>query len=290
MQIQAVKTKCDICDAVLDGDYQVIEHLESEGHRQCKIECLNHHRKLNEASAKTAPISLTQLLDSLKLRSKQDIDKLNQKNFFKIDQSVDTKVVKTFAKILFKSVIEYDSKCLNDTTRRRLMNTCKATIQADVETAESLPQPEPVSAARDVIELGAPDPSRNSRRSETRIPERPRQVAPTMVRPDEQPSCLKKPRHDSRSRSSTSSEVGERRKKPRSLEKVREKPSQDVIRRDRTSHSSSRSSDNPIASTSQVSDVREPVQPQPSSRQYQPIRDSTYIPKLKVIKIEPKDD
>lgn len=152
------KTKCEFCDVMMDSDLDVIEHLMSEIHCTNKSEFIRHQRDIGHKMVKSTPLDIEQLLNSLKLKTPQDVQQLAKKNFFKVNRSMDTRVVKVIAKILTKACVEYDTKSLADQNVRKLMiDVCKTSIQDNdeplIENITNQDRPiEPESSQRQYVQ------------------------------------------------------------------------------------------------------------------------------------------
>lgn len=271
------KTKCEFCDYYPKCDLDVSRHLNSPEHVKKKDHyksCLMNQEKAVEEQL---PKNLEQVLKSLKLVGNKDLNDLVDKGYFKIEDENLSKIGEQLASVLLKSVVNYETKDLSPSTKEFIKNSIAAMeISNDSREKQKksdhhrhknpLPptqQSQAPIAQRNPMGPDTPRPPRNNRTSSSEQDIKPILVASTSRSSDINrrpiPSQQSRPSNPTTSRPSTSS-MG-----PPSASSTSRVPKQT----------------NQTATTSSVSKIinHKPV----------PREDSSYIPKLAIIKIEPKD-
>lgn len=107
-EIELEPTICELCNVSLISQIDIAKHIKSDEHAINKIK----HRKLFKHPGKSVeseiPKNLVKLLDSLQIKSKQNLSDLNSKGFFDINDDNTMHVADQIAYHMGEELIEFE--------------------------------------------------------------------------------------------------------------------------------------------------------------------------------------
>lgn len=316
-------TKCEFCDVTFKCDLDVSRHLTSDIHTRIRDSFLsNYSQKEDRTARKQAPKNITQVLQLLKIKSIKDIEHLADRNYFKITNDTQASLSSELARYLLKTFLNHSTKDLPPEVRQELAEAAnghddESSKADDVPTAApSAPAPTPaapmssplvrveVSSASKTAPKKTPPLRENPRPSKQTPPAQnraqpeafpalarttpgPGQIPPARPKPTGSVSLLGSTRPTSAPRLDL---AANRNQAGQPLTAASRVPPAAAPRQSfsplRPAQAPPRP-DQPPAATAPPKPAGQ--QQQQPNRGPQPKKDSNYIPKLAIIKIEPKN-
>lgn len=294
------RTKCEFCDVTLTSDLDVTRHLASALHRTKKAEHLSLISNQDRLVEKEIPKNLKQVFELLKLRSGKDLIDLNDKDYFESPDENTAEIADDLSSVLLNSIVKFETKHLKPEERKMYLSLMRLRQDSQKDASETRKLnhgKENAIKKESEADKNAKKPSESiakkvdtSSSTSSSKPTGPKKSVEPRARPTaNKPTKSKNP---TQSKESTNS----RRPKTSKLAEPTESSSL-------SKSTKSKGPIKPTASTSSIKSTKSknPVVPNPSTSASgaQNSEDAPkepalgqnwdYIPKLAIIKIEPKD-
>lgn len=257
-------TKCDICDVTFKCDLDVSRHLTSDVHIRNRDNFASNVSQRETNTRKYEPKNVAQLLQLLKIKNLKDIEHLADRGYFKISTEPQASLASELSRHLLAGWVRHGAKDLPPEIKHEVLEAANVN-----DTDQNCNKPEAPSTSTSNQQTSAPPRSVAPRPEQSMQP--PRQSVPKQSVP--KPSVAK-----NQSKQSTPRQ----RQTPPATAAPAPKPSSSTVRK-------------PTNVPKLYLPQQQPPPPPtaaPAKRveqqSPQPKKDSPYIPKLAIIKVEPK--